>query len=393
MATSELAPAQDYFLLDETLSEQERAIRDRVRAFADDDVLPIINEYWEKAEFPFELVPKLAELGVAGTTIEGHGCPAMSRLGAGVVSRELARADGSVNTFFGVHSGLAMGAIDLLGSEEQRREWLPPMARFEQIGAFGLTEPEHGSDSVSLETTARRDRGDYVLDGSKRWIGNASIADVTIIWARDDEGDVGAYLVPNGTRGFDPRTVITGKIGKRAVWQAEITLNDVRVPADHKLAHANTFADATRVLNQTRGGAAWECVGHAVACLEVALSYAHERRQFGRPIAGFQLVQAKLATMQAATTAMQLVCFRLAQLQESGTMTGPMASLAKLHNVRNAKLVCSEARDILGGNGLLLDYHVARHLTDLEIVDTYEGTDSIQSLIVGRDLTGISAFT
>jgi glutaryl-CoA dehydrogenase len=393
VATNELVPAQDYFLLDETLSEQERAIRDRVRAFADDEVLPIINEYWEKAEFPFELVPKLAELGVAGTTIEGHGCPAMSRLGAGVVSRELARADGSVNTFFGVHSGLAMGAIDLLGSEEQRREWLPAMARFEQIGAFGLTEPEHGSDSVSLETTARRDRGDYVLDGSKRWIGNASIADVTIIWARDDEGDVGAYLVPNGTRGFDPRTLITGKIGKRAVWQAEITLNDVRVPLDHKLAHANTFADATRVLNQTRGGAAWECVGHAVACLEVALSYAQERRQFGRPIAGFQLVQAKLATMQAATTAMQLVCFRLAQLQESGTMTGPMASLAKLHNVRNAKLVCSEARDILGGNGLLLEYHVARHLTDLEIVDTYEGTDSIQSLIVGRDLTGISAFT
>jgi glutaryl-CoA dehydrogenase len=393
VATSELAPAQDYFLLDETLSEQERAIRDRVRAFADDEVLPIINEYWERAEFPFELVPKLAELGVAGTTIEGHGCPAMSRLGAGIVSRELARADGSVNTFFGVHSGLAMGAIDLLGSEEQRREWLPAMAKLEQIGAFGLTEPEHGSDSVSLETTARRAGGDYVLNGAKRWIGNASIADVTIIWARDDDGDVGAYLVPNGTRGFDPGTVITGKIGKRAVWQAEITLNDVRVPVDHKLAHANTFADATRVLSQTRGGAAWECVGHAVACLEVALSYAQERRQFGRPIAGFQLVQAKLATMQAATTAMQLVCFRLAQLQEYGTMTGPMASLAKLHNVRNAKLVCSEARDILGGNGLLLDYHVARHLTDLEIVDTYEGTDSIQSLIVGRDLTGISAFT
>ncbi|MFZ0386604.1 MAG: acyl-CoA dehydrogenase family protein [Solirubrobacteraceae bacterium] len=393
MTTSELARTQDYYLVDEMLSEQERAIRDRVRAFADRDVLPIINDYWERADFPFELVPKLAELGIAGTSIEGHGCPAMSRLGAGVVARELARADGSVNTFFGVHSGLAMGAIDMLGSEEQRREWLPAMARFERIGAFGLTEPEHGSDSVSLETTARRDGGEYVLNGAKRWIGNASIADVTIIWARDDGGDVGAYLVPKGTRGFDPETVITGKIGKRAVWQAEITLSDVRVPLDHKLARANTFADATRVLNQTRGGAAWECVGHAMACLEAALSYAKERHQFGRPIAGFQLVQAKLATMQAAITAMQLMCFRLAQLQESGAMTGPMASLAKLHNVRNAKLVCSEARDILGGNGLLLEYHVARHLTDLEIVDTYEGTDSIQSLIVGRDLTGISAFS
>ena len=393
MATSELASAQDYYLLDETLSEHELVIRDRVRAFADREVLPIINDYWERAEFPFELVPKLAELGVAGTTIEGYGCPAMSRLGAGMVVRELARADGSVNTFFGVHSGLAMGAIDMLGSEEQRREWLPPMARLERIGAFGLTEPEHGSDSVSLETTARRDGGEYVLNGAKRWIGNASIADVTIIWARDDEGDVGAYLVPKGTPGFDPTTVITGKIGKRAVWQAEIAPSDVRIPLDYKLAHANTFDDATRVLNQTRGGAAWECVGHAMACLEAAVSYAKERSQFGRPIAGFQLVQGKLATMQAATTAMQLVCFRLAQLQESGAMTGPMASLAKLHNVRNAKLVCSEARDILGGNGLLLDYHVARHLTDLEIVDTYEGTDTIQSLIIGRDLTGLSAFS
>ena len=393
MATSELAPAQDYYLLDETLSDQEREIRNRVRAFAEREVLPIINRYWEKAEFPFELVPKLAELGIAGTTIEGNGCPGMSRLGAGVVARELARADGSVNTFFGVHSGLAMGAIDMLGSDEQRRKWLPPMARLEKIGAFGLTEPEHGSDSVSLETSARREGGEYVLNGAKRWIGNASIADVTIIWARNEEGDVGAYLVPKGTPGFDPDTVITGKIGKRAVWQAEIALNDVRVPLDHKLANANTFSDTTRVLSQTRGGAAWECVGHAMACLEAAISYAKERCQFGQAIAGFQLVQAKLATMQAATTAMQLVCFRLAELQESGAMTGPMASLAKLHNVRNAKLVCSEARDILGGNGLLLDFHVARHLTDLEIVDTYEGTDTIQSLIIGRDLTGVSAFS
>jgi glutaryl-CoA dehydrogenase len=386
------APTEDYYLLDETLSDDERAIRDRVRSFGEREVLPIINEYWDKAEFPFELVPKLAELGIAGTTIDGYGCPAMSRLGAGVVARELARADGSVNTFFGVHSGLAMGTINLLGSEEQKARWLPPMAKLEQIGAFGLTEPEHGSDSVSLETTARRVGDEYVLNGAKRWIGNASFADVTVIWARDPEGEVGGYLVQKGTPGFDPSKLITGKIGKRAVWQAEILLNDVRIPVDDKLAHANSFKDAGRVLNQTRGGAAWECVGHAVACLEAAVSYASERSQFGQPIAGFQLVQGKLATMLAETTAMQLVCFRLAQLQEAGAMSGPMASLAKLHNVRKAKLVCSEARDILGGNGLLLEYHVARHLTDLEIVDTYEGTDTIQSLIVGRDMTGISAF-
>jgi glutaryl-CoA dehydrogenase len=387
------AAASDYYLLDEQLTDDERAIRDRVRAFGEEDVLPVINEYWERAEFPFELVPKLAALGVAGTTIDGYGCPGMSRLAAGIVSRELARADGSLNTFFGVHSGLAMGTIALLGSEEQKTRWLPPMARLELIGAFALTEPEHGSDSVSLETTARRDGDAYILNGAKRWIGNASFADLVIVWARDEEGDVGAYVVEKGTAGFDASTVISGKIGKRAVWQAEIELTDVRVPAQNRLADARTFEDATRVLDQTRGGAAWECAGHAMAAVEAAVAYAAERSQFGQPIAGFQLVQAKLATMVAETTAMQLICFRLAQLQQRDAITGPMASLAKLHNARKAKLVCAEARDIMGGNGLLLEYHVARHLTDLEIVETYEGTDSVQSLILGRDVTGLSAFT
>ncbi|HEY2260172.1 MAG TPA: acyl-CoA dehydrogenase family protein [Solirubrobacteraceae bacterium] len=386
--------ATDYYRLDDTLSPAEREIRDRVRRFSDHEVVPIINAYWEKAEFPFDLIPKLAELRIAGTTTKGYGCPGMSRLAGGLVSRELSRGDGSINTFFAVHSGLAMGAISLLGSEEQKTRWLPPMAELELIGAFGLTEPQHGSDSVSLETSARRSGGDYVLNGAKRWIGNASFADVTVVWARDErEGEVGAYLVPKGTPGFDPTHVITGKMGKRAVWQAEISLNEVRIPAENRLANATTFGDAVKVLTQTRGGAAWECTGHAMACLEAAIAYARERPQFGRPIAGFQLVQGKLATMVAETTAMQLVCFRLAELQQDDAMSGPMASLAKLHNVRKSKLVCSEARDILGGNGLLLEYHVARHLTDLEIVDTYEGTDTIQSLIVGRDVTGISAFT
>jgi glutaryl-CoA dehydrogenase len=387
------ATISDYYLLDEDLTDDERAIRDRVRAFGEQEVLPVINDYWERAEFPFELVPKLAALGVAGTTIDGHGCPGMSQLASGIVTRELSGADGSLNTFFAVHSGLAMGSIALLGSEEQKARWLPAMARLELIGAFALTEPRHGSDSVSLETKARRDGDDYILNGDKRWIGNASFADLVIVWARDEEGDVGAYVVEKGTPGFDPSTVIAGKMGKRAVWQAEIALSDVRVPAGNKLDDARTFEGATRVLDQTRAGAAWECVGHAMAGVEAAVAYATERSQFGQPIAGFQLVQAKLATMVAETTAMQLICFRLAQLQERGAMTGPMASLAKLHNARQAKLVCSEARDILGGNGLLLEYHVARHLTDLEIVETYEGTDSVQSLILGRDLTGLSAFT
>ncbi|HTU94463.1 MAG TPA: acyl-CoA dehydrogenase family protein [Solirubrobacteraceae bacterium] len=387
------AAASDYYLLDEDLTDDERDIRDRVRAFGEQEVLPVINDYWERAEFPFELVPKLAALNVAGTTIDGYGCPGMSRRAAGIVARELARADGSLNTFFGVHSGLAMGTIVALGSEEQKARWLPAMARLELIGAFALTEPEHGSDSVSLETEARRDGDDYILNGEKRWIGNASFADLVIVWARDEEGDVGAYVVEKDTDGFDPSTVIGGKIGKRAVWQAQIALRDVRVPASHKLAEARTFEDATRVLDQTRGGAAWECVGHAMAGVEAAVTYSTGREQFGQPIAGFQLVQAALATMVAETTAMQLICLRLAELQERDAMTGPMASLAKLHNARKAKLVCAQARDIMGGNGLLLEYHVARHLTDLEIVETYEGTDSVQSLILGRDVTGLSAFT
>jgi glutaryl-CoA dehydrogenase len=384
--------ATDLFLLDDRLSDAERGVRDRVRAFGEDEVLPVINDYWERAEFPFALVPKLAELGIAGTTIEGYGCPGMSRLAGGLVSRELARADGSVNTFFGVHSGLAMGAIARLGNDEQKARWLPPMAALETIGAFALTEPRHGSDSVALETSARRKGDGYAITGRKRWIGNASFADVVVVWARDEAGDVGAYLVEQGTPGFDASRIITGKMGKRAGWQSEIALDDVRVPLDHKLEHATSFRDAGVVLSATRGGAAWESLGHAEACLDAALSYAREREQFGRPLAGFQIVQGKVANMAADLTAMQLVCFRLAELQEEDLMTSPMASLAKMHNVQRAKRVCSDARDILGGNGLLLEFHVARHLTDMEIVDTYEGTDTMQSLILGRELTGLSAF-
>jgi glutaryl-CoA dehydrogenase len=387
------ARADDVFLLDDTLSEAERDLRDRVRAYGDEHVLPVINDYWERAAFPFELIAPLAELGVVGGIIDGHGCPGLSRRAAGIAARELARIDGSLNTFFGVHSGLAMGAIALLGSEAQKQRWLPPMARLEKIGAFALTEPEHGSDSVSLQTRARRDGEHWVLDGHKRWIGNASIADVVVVWARDDDGEVGGFLVERGTDGFDPSMVIEGKIGKRAVLQAEITLDGVRIPVEGRLEQARSFRDTSRVLAATRGGAAWECVGHGMACVEAAVNYAGERVQFGRPIGSFQLVQAKLATMAAELTAMQLVCFRLAELQQAGEATNEMSSLAKLHNVRKAKLICSEARDILAGNGLLLENHVARHMTDMEIVDTYEGTDSIQSLILGRALTGISAFT
>jgi glutaryl-CoA dehydrogenase len=382
----------DFYRIDDLLEPQEREVRDRVRSFCDKQVLPIINDYWERAEFPFELVPKLAELGLAGGTIQGYNCPGLSEVAAGLVAMELARADGSVCTFFGVHSGLAMQSIALLGSDEQKQRWLPAMARLEKIGAFALTEPKHGSDAVALETSARRDGDHYVLDGAKRWIGNASFADLVIVWARDEDGKVGGFVVEKGTPGFRA-SVMRGKAAKRAVWQAEITLDGVRVPAANRLARSSGFSATAKVLAATRYGVAWEAVGHAQAAFESALAYATQREQFGTPIAGFQLVQAKLAKMLGELTAMQLLTLRLSQLARSGEMTDGMASLAKMHNAATARRVVADARDILGGNGILLENHVARHQADMEAVFTYEGTDSIQSLIVGREITGLSAFS
>jgi glutaryl-CoA dehydrogenase len=388
----------DYYLLDDLLTDGARAVRDRVRAFVDSDLLPVINDYWDRAEFPWALVPKLAGLSLAGYTIQGYGCPGLTPLELGMVTLELARGDGSITTFMSVQSGLTMGTINLLGSEEQKQRWLPAMATLDKIGAFALTEPDHGSDSVGLETSVRREGDSWVLNGAKRWIGNASIADVVVVWARDtDDGRVKAIVVEKNPDGSYPdgytAELITGKIGKRAIWQPDVTLQDVRVPLDNKLAEAHSFRDATRVLTATRGSAAWESLGHAVAAYDIALEYAKTRIQFGKPIASFQLVQHQLAGMLAEITGMQLYCFRMAQLQEQGRWTGPMASLAKLNHARKARQICLDARDILGGNGLLLEYHIARHLTDMEVVHTYEGTDNIQSLLIGRDITGISAIT
>jgi glutaryl-CoA dehydrogenase len=391
-AASGAASSADFYLTDELLTPEERAIRDKVRAFCDREVIPIINDYWERAEFPFELIPKLAALNISGGSLHGYGCPGMSQTAAGLVALELARGDASVCTFFGVHSGLAMSSIALLGSEEQKRAWLPAMAKLEKVGAFALTEPKHGSDAVLLETRARRKGDDYVLDGEKRWIGNASFADVVIVWARDDEGNVGGFLVEKGTPGFET-AIMTGKVAKRAVWQADITLTGVRVPAANRLERARTFRDTSTVLTATRSGVAWEAVGHAIAAYEIALKYAQERTQFGKPLASFQIIQQKLATMLANVTTMQLLCLRLAQLQTEGKMTEGMASLAKMHNARMAREVVAEAREMLGGNGILLEYHIARHHADIEAVFTYEGTDTIQSLIVGREVTGQRAFS
>jgi glutaryl-CoA dehydrogenase len=387
------ALATDYFLVREQLSDEQWDHFLRTRRFVDREVLPAINDSWERAELPWPLMMRLAELGLVGDDIDGYGCPGMTPLASGLVNMELHRGDGSLGTFLGVQSGLAMKTIAMLGSEEQKQRWLAPMARLERIGAFALTEPDHGSDSVALETTAGRDGDGYVINGAKRWIGNATIADVAIVWARSDEdGDVKGFLVETSTPGYDA-TVIEGKGAARSVWQADVQLEDVRVPAEALLPGAHSFKDAGRVLTATRSTAAWAALGHAVAAYDAALTYTRQRRQFGRPLCSFQIVQDRLVKMLAEVTAMQLYCMQLARLAEAGRLSDTIAGLAKMNNTRKARQVIAEARDLLGGNGILLENHVIRHMTDIEVLHTYEGTETIQTLIVGRDITGVGAFT
>jgi glutaryl-CoA dehydrogenase len=387
------ALATDYFLVREQLSDEQWDHFLRTRRFVDREVLPAINDSWERAELPWPLMMRLAELGLVGDDIDGYGCPGMTPLASGLVNMELHRGDGSLGTFLGVQSGLAMKTIAMLGSEEQKQRWLAPMAGLERIGAFALTEPDHGSDSVALETTAGHDGDGYVINGAKRWIGNATIADVVIVWARSDEdGHVKGFLVETSTPGYDA-TVIEGKGAARSVWQADVQLEDVRVPAEALLPGAHSFKDAGRVLTATRSTAAWAALGHAVAAYDAALTYTRQRRQFGRPLCSFQIVQDRLVKMLAEVTAMQLYCMQLARLAEAGRLSDTIAGLAKMNNTRKARQVIAEARDLLGGNGILLENHVIRHMTDIEVLHTYEGTETIQTLIVGRDITGVGAFT
>jgi glutaryl-CoA dehydrogenase len=387
------ALATDYFQVREEFSDEEWEHFIATRRFVDREVLPVINDYWEAEELPWPLLRRLPELGLLGEDIRGHGCPGMSPLARGLVNMELHRGDGSLGTFLGVQSGLAMKSIDMHGSEAQKERWLPALARLDAVGAFALTEPEHGSDSVALETTARRDGDGWVLDGAKRWIGNASIADVVVVWARSDEdGQVKGFLVEKDMPGFDAVT-IGGKGASRAIWQAQITLDGVRVPESSRLPGANTFKDTGRVLVTTRSVCAWGALGHAVAAYDAALTYSKQRTQFGKPLAGFQIVQERLVRMLAAVTSMQLYCMQLARLEEEGRMSDTIAGLAKFHNTRTAREVIALARDMLGGNGVLLENHVIRHMGDIEVIHTYEGTETMQALIVGRDITGMGAFT
>ena len=394
MATSDIGRARgtDYFLIREQLTDPELDYLRRTRQFVDDDVLPVINDYWEQAQVPFELIAKMATLDIIGDGIIGYGCPPMSPIAAGLIHMELHRGDASVGTFHGVHCGLALSSMAMLGSEEQKERWLPPMARLERIGAFALTEPNHGSDSLALETTAQRDGDEWIIDGEKRWIGNGTIADVVVVWARDTaDGKVKGFLVEKGTPGYQA-SVIEGKVSLRSVWNADIALRGCRVPEANRLPGAQSFKDAGRVLTGTRNTVAWASLGHAVAAYDIALTYAQQRTQFGKPLAAFQMIQQKLVGMLAEVTAMQLYCLRLGRLIEEGRFTDTIAALAKLNNTVKARDVCRTAREILGGNGILLDYHVVRHMADMETLYTYEGTAEIQTLIVGRQITGVSAF-
>jgi glutaryl-CoA dehydrogenase len=382
----------DYFRIGDQLTGEERDYLRRTRDFVDDQVLPVINDYWERAEFPWPLIEEMAKLGIVGDGIQGYGCPSMSPIATGLGHMELNRGDGSLGTFLGVQAGLAMQSIAMLGSEEQKQRWLPGMAALDKLGAFALTEPTHGSDSVALETSARREGDEWIINGAKKWIGNGTLADVIVVYARDEaDRQVKGFLVEKGTPGYDAKR-IDGKGSLRSVWQAEITLTNVRVFEENRLPGAGSFKDTARVLAGTRNAVAWGALGHATAAYDVAASYCAQRQQFGKRLVSFQIVQDKLVKMLAEICSMQLYCLRLGRLIEEGKLTDTIAAIAKMNNTRKARQVISEARDLLGGNGILLEFHVMRHMADIEAIHTYEGTETIQTLIVGRDITGVGAF-
>ena len=383
----------DFYNLAQKLTPEEREIQMKMRNFMEDEVKPIANDFWNRAEFPHEIIPKFAELNLAGIAYKGYGCPGQSFLLEGILAMELARVDVSISTFFGVHSGLAMGSIYLCGSEEQKQEWLPKMQKFEKIGAFGLTEPEVGSGAAGgLGTSCKKVGDEWILNGEKKWIGNASFSDITIIWARDeDSGSVKGFIVRKENPGFHAEKM-KDKMALRTVQNALITLTDCRVPESDRLQNANSFKDTAKVLQMTRASVAWQAVGCARGAYEAALKYTKKREQFGRPIASFQLIQNHLVEMISNLTAMQTLCFRLSEMQDGGQLTDEHASLAKVFCSMRTRDVVSRAREVMGGNGILLEYDVARFVADAEAIYSYEGTKEINSLIVGRAITGYSAF-
>ncbi len=386
----------DYYAVFSDVSGADLAAWQRARTMVD-ELGDRMRHAWDTGEYPLEVVRRMGELDLYVDGIEHPDLTRLSPVGAGLVNMEISRGDGSLGTILAVQGGLSLRTLVLFGSAEQQQRWLGPLARGEVLGSFALTEPTHGSDSVSLETVARREGGEWVLRGAKKWIGNGASGGITFVWARvDDDGDphhgaVRCFVVEQDRAGYTG-TVIGGKASLRGIHQAHIALRDVRVPLDAVLPGSTTFKDASTVLYATRSGVAWSALGHATACYEAALQYAGQRMQFGRPLAKSQMVQERLAQMLDELTAMQLYCRRLADLETTGGLRPTQASLAKYHNTRAARRIAQTARDLLGGNGILIENGVMQHLADIEAIHTYEGTESVQALLLGRDITGVSAF-
>jgi glutaryl-CoA dehydrogenase len=387
----QMPPATDLYNIDYLLSEEERMVRDTVRKFVQDRVLPIIGEHFEAGTFPRELIPVLAELGLLGMHIEGYGCAGLSAVSYGLACQELEAGDSGLRSFVSVQGSLAMFPISAFGSEEQKQQWLPRMARGEVIGCFGLTEPDAGSDPASMRTTARRDGNSYVLNGTKMWITNGGIANLAVVWAKTDDG-VRGFLVERDTPGFTTSD-IHQKLSLRASVTSELHFEDCRVPIENMLPNVRGLRGPLSCLNEARYGIAWGATGAARACYEVALDYAKSRIQFNRPIARFQLVQQKLAIMATELVKAQLLALQLGRLKDEGMLHPVQISIAKRNNVREALKTAREARSILGANGITLEYPISRHSNNLESVYTYEGTDDIHTLIIGQAITGENAFS
>jgi glutaryl-CoA dehydrogenase len=385
-----LAEPVDFYRVDDLLTEEERLVRSTVSRFVDDRFLPIVADHYERASFPMDIVPELARLGVFGMHLQGYGAAGMSNVMYGLACQELERGDSGLRSFVSVQGSLCMFPIHRYGSEEQKQRWLPFMARGEVLGCFGLTEPEFGSNPAGMATRARRDGGDWVINGTKRWITNGNVAHLAIVWARTEDG-IRGFLVETGTKGFQARE-IHHKLSMRASVTSELILDDVRVPARNELPGAQGLKAPLSCLNEARYGIVWGVVGAAIACYRSALDYAKARVQFDRPIAGYQLTQEKLVNMLTEITKGQLLALQLGRLKDQGKATATQISMAKLNNVREALQIAREARTILGANGISLEYPVMRHMNNLETVLTYEGTSEIHMLAIGEEITGLSAF-
>jgi glutaryl-CoA dehydrogenase len=381
----------DYYGIDDLLTEEQRMMRDAVRDWVESRFLPIVGQHHRDGSFPTELSRDLGEMGVFGATLKGYGCAGLDNIAYGLIMQELERGDSGLRSFASVQSGLVMYPIHAYGSDAQKDRWLPALQSGAALGCFGLTEPDHGSDPGGMKTRASKNGHEYVLNGTKLWITNGSVADVAVVWAKGDDGEIGGYLVERGTPGFSTLD-IHGKFSMRASITSELAFADCRIPLENKLPGVKGLKGPLSCLSQARYGIAWGAIGAAMACYDWALQYSQQRIQFNKPIGSFQLVQQKLVWMITEITKAQLLCWRLGQLKDEGRARPQQISMAKMNNVQMALDGARMARDILGAAGIVDEHPIIRHMLNLETVNTYEGTHDIHTLIVGRDITGLDAF-